>query len=167
MNDNPQENGDSTQGLSLMSEEESSSRYTATVESNAFPNAQSKPLVIGGKVYLIYQKDAPQRMDADALRLVTVKQNSTQFDGTTAADVYDDGTQDGMFDAASDGENAFIAWENSSTVFSRNDITLLEYMQANEISVSKWNAAAEGWEAPVTLTSNGVADHIADHSCAR
>ena len=146
-------------GINLLSEDEPPARYTVTVEDNAFPNTFSKPLIIGDDVHLLYQQDDQNRLGADGLKLVSVKQSGTDFLKASAVVVDDDGTLDGNFDAASHGGDTFVVWENSKAAFNSNVVSFGQYASSIEICASKYDNDTGEWGAPLTFTDNTYADH--------
>lgn len=66
-----------------------------------------------------------------------------------------DGTGDFLPSLYSDGEAAYVAWQDLSKVMNENN-TLDDMLSSSEIVVSKFDTATNTFEAPVKITSNNT-----------
>lgn len=113
-----------------------------TIE-GVYPNAQPKQISCGGKTYMFWLEDDTSRTSINRSRLVYAQVNDNRTLGDIKA-VKDDGTGDFEFEIAADGEQIYVVWQDSASVFD-SEVSIEEQLNDLELSVGKYNLVTEQW----------------------
>jgi hypothetical protein len=127
------------------------------LQSNVFPNAQPQMITVDNKKVLTWISDNETRSAANRTMLVYSVYDDNAGIWSQPNAVYDDGTADFYPELISNGENAYVVWQNSKAVFDET-VTLEELSMSGEICVSKIDTDNNVFETPITLTNNNTLD---------
>ena len=172
-------NGSSEQGVNLFEELEkqpyklrsrdymlnempvgSSEDDAFTVKSdNVYLDSEPVYVYAAGQKYKFWIDDDMDRNVSNGTKLMYSVDEGGWWSNPEAVD--DDGTADFAVDAAYDGNGKiYVVWENSSSTFDDETVTLDEMGRAQEICLKVLNTQTGTFEDTVTITSNEVMDAV-------
>gem|GEM_PF-3122507 len=106
------------------------------------------------RVMIFLAEDARRSEVNGSILMYSLYNVNTNEWGTPRA-VYDDGTADFFPSIASDGDNIWVTWHNSNTIFDDN-ATLDEMLRASEVVAARFDNMSETFTQFTTLTNDNI-----------
>ena len=128
-----------------------------TLQQSVYPNSNAKLVRFGDRLMAVWIEDDKTRSDINRARLVYSVCDAALLDWSEPKPVDDNGRMDYYPEVLSDGNNVYLAWQNSNKTFDGESVNLTDVMNSFDIKAAKYNAAEDGFET-VTVAENSTYD---------
>ena len=112
-----------------------------------------------GTTMMVWTADMPERSIGNQTAIVYSVYDEIADSWSEPAVIYDDGTADAYADVTTDGNDIYVSWMNTNTVFDEN-VTIDEFAAACEISVAKFDKTSGTFDNVQNITNNDNFDFM-------